>query len=451
MSSLLSAEKAKRPRLKFGMLSLLGAFIYLCPVPTEQSFTIPFGMALDWFNAPDWPIVSLILVTVTIISAVLTTVMSIAKLGPREGFIAETFRVSPLWVILRVLGATFCILYFTGAGPEMVTAQATGGTVIGFLVQNLLALFLLASLTLPLLTNYGLMEFVGVFTSGIFKRLFHLPGRAAIGGMASWLGSAPVGAMMTVQQYNNGFFTQREAVTVATTFAVASVPFCYVIAQIVGLESVFLSFYASIVFIGVVCAIILPRIPPLSCFSNTYKPGTNESPTGLIRPDESMFQAGVRLGVARAETSGGMSDFAKASIRNLIDTWFGLIPATLAIAMISVMVAEYTPVFNWLSFPFASLLEWLNVADAQKAAPGMIVGFADMYLPSLLGTHIESQETRFLIGVLSVSQLIYMSEVGALLLRSNLGIKLWHLIILFLIRTLISIPIAILLARYVVF
>ncbi|HPG22578.1 MAG TPA: hypothetical protein PLH75_07300, partial [Amaricoccus sp.] len=126
-------------------------------------------------------------------------------------------------------------------------------------------------------------------------------------------------------------------------------------------------------------------------------------------------------------------------------------PATVAIAMIALVLVEYTPVFHWLSAPFVPILNWARLAEAEAAAPSLVVGFADMYLPALIGKSIESQETRFLVAILSVSQLIYMSEVGAILLRSNLGLNIGQLAMIFVIRTIIATPIAIFLAHYVVF
>ena len=440
---------ARRPWAKFVIPSLIGAFVYLCPIPRAGSFTIPFGVALDWINDGFGALVAAVLIGVTVISAVLTVAASWLGMGPGQGVFAQVFRVTPVWVVLRALGAVFCVMYFAGIGPDFVLSDATGGTVVGFLMKNLLALFLLAALTLPLLTDYGMMEFVGVFASGLFRRLFRLPGRAAIDGLASWLASAPVGVMLTVQQYRNGVYTRREAATVATTFSIVSVPFCYVIAKVVGLEGVFLSYYASVVVIGIVCALIQPRIPPLSWFPDTFAPGTAGRADDLVRPGETLLQAGTRMGLDRAARSAGFGAFLRAGLRNLVDIWFGLVPATLAIAMIAMIVAEYTPLFQWLSLPFVPLLEVFGLEEARQAAPSLVIGFADMYLPALIGADISSQETRFLIAILSVSQLIYMSEVGALLLRADIGLKIRHLVMLFLIRTAIATPLAIALAKIV--
>lgn len=451
MNDSITATAPRSLWMKFILPSILGAIVFLFPVPNGESFTIPFGILIDWVNANFGTLISILLVAVTVISAVVTVAFSVFGLGPSSGFLRQVFRVSPAWMFLRVLGALFCVLYFTGLGPNFVVSDATGGTVVGFLMKNLLALFFFAALALPLLTDYGFMEFIGAFMSGAFKKLFRLPGRSAIDGLASWLGAAPVGVMLTVQQYDMGVYTRREAATVATTFSIVSIPFCYVIAKVVGLQDVFFSYYGSVILIGFVCALILPRIPPLSWMPDTYAPGVKPHDGDVVGDNESAFQAGTRMGLSRAAEAPGPAGFLRNGVQNLIGIWFGLVPATLAIAMLALIVAEYTPLFTWLSTPFVPLLEWAGVAEAQAAAPGMVIGFADMYLPALIGADIASQETRFLIAILSVSQLIYLSEVGALLLRANLGLNFGHLVLLFIIRTIIATPIAILLAKVVIF
>ena len=70
----------------------------------------------------------------------------------------------------------------------------------------------------------------------------------------------------------------------------------------------------------------------------------------------------------------------------------------------------------------------------------MIVGFTDMPYagPSSPQKTITSAMTRFIVAVVSVTQLIYLSEVGGLILGSNLPVKLWELFVIFLERTIIS-------------
>ena len=55
-----------------------------------------------------------------------------------------------------------------------------------------------------------------------------------------------------------------------------------------------------------------------------------------------------------------------------------------------------------------------------------------MFLPAILAGGIESEMTRFIIASVSVTQLIYMSEVGGLLLGSKIPVNFKDLVIIFL-------------------
>ena len=56
--------------------------------------------------------------------------------------------------------------------------------------------------------------------------------------------------------------------------------------------------------------------------------------------------------------------------------------------------------------------------------------------------------TKFIIACVSVTQLVYMSEVGGLLLGSKIPVNLKDLILIFLERTLVTLPIIVLIANF---
>lgn len=58
--------------------------------------------------------------------------------------------------------------------------------------------------------------------------------------------------------------------------------------------------------------------------------------------------------------------------------------------------------------------------------------------------------TRFIVATLSVTQLVYLSEAGAVILGSKIDISLMDLFIIYLERTLITLPI-IVLAAHIIF
>ncbi len=126
-------------------------------------------------------------------------------------------------------------------------------------------------------------------------------------------------------------------------------------------------------------------------------------------------------------------------------------PAVIAVGGAGLMIAEYTPILGWLTAPIVPVLELFRIPEAAAAAPALVAGFLDMFLPALLGAGIESELTRFIIGVISVTQLIYMSEIGILMIKCEIPLKFWHLLVIFLLRTIIGLPIVVAYAHWIVF
>lgn len=255
--------------------------------------------------------------------------------------------------------------------------------------------------------------------------------------MSSWFGAASIGLLVTMQEYDKSYYSQREAAIIATTFSVTSIAFTYVVAKTIGVDNNFVFFYLTIALTGFIAAIIMPRIPPLSLKPDTYHSGKCMLDED-IPAQYTTYQWAVNRAVTRAHSMPPLGSVFKNSIKNLFDIYFGLIPVIFAIGTIGLGLAEYTPVFNWLSAPLVPLLELLQIPEAAEAAPAMIMGFADMYLPALVGKSIESEMTRFIVGAASITQIIYMSEVGALILKSNIKLNVLELFMIFIFRTLIS-------------
>ncbi len=57
-----------------------------------------------------------------------------------------------------------------------------------------------------------------------------------------------------------------------------------------------------------------------------------------------------------------------------------------------------------------------------------------MFLPSILIEGVQNDITRFVIGHLSISQLIYLSEVGGVILGSKIPVSIGKLFMIFLIQ-----------------
>lgn len=439
---------SRRGLLKFLLPSLIGVGMFLVPISQGDQVTIGLGLMADWLKAALGDSLPTVAVAILCLSVLLTALVKLAKPGwARDGVWHEVFDVGPVWFGMRVLGALFGLMALFQFGPEFIWNRNTGGVVLLDLAPVLLTFFFFAALLLPFLVDFGLMEFIGALVSKPFRFIFRLPGRSAIDATASWLGSGTVGVLITAQQYEKGFYTRREAAVIATNFSVASIAFSLLITTFVGLNHMFIQFYFTVVVAGLTAAVIIPRLPPLS-----RKPDTYYEPAGCQIAETAPGGKGVlryslELAVARAEQAPGPVRLARSALFNVVDIFLALLPLVMAIGTVSLVLAEYTPLFTWLSYPMIPLLEWLRLPEAAAAAPATLVGFADMFLPAVLAKGIESELTRFVVACLSLTQLVYMSEVGALLLKSKIPLKLWELLVIFLLRTLITLPIIALMAH----
>lgn len=229
---------------------------------------------------------------------------------------------------------------------------------------------------------------------------------------------------------------------IASNFSVVSLPFCLLVTDVLNLSEHFLVYYATVVAAGLFAAMVVPRLPPLSKVADDFVEGRSREPPPRRPPDLGVVRWAVRQAARRAQTAPGARDLVLNASHNLLDIWFGLIPAVVFVGWIGLALVEHTPIVDWAALPLVYLLEVLRLPEASSAAPALLVGFADMFLPAVVGRGIESELTRFVVAVISVTQLIYMSEVGVLLLKSSLPFRFTHLVALFLLRTLVTLPIA---------
>src|SRR5699024_521607 len=104
----------------------------------------------------------------------------------------------------------------------------------------LFSVFLFAGIFLPLLMIFGLMEFFGTLMTKVMRPLFKLPGRSSIDALASWIGDGTIGVLLTSKQYEDGYYTKREAAVIGTTFSVVSITFTLVVIEEVNLGHMFI-------------------------------------------------------------------------------------------------------------------------------------------------------------------------------------------------------------------
>ena len=443
-----SEKMNKKGLMRFLIPSLFGVFIFLFPIYDGATFNIPLGIITEFVIDSLSGALPAIVTYVMVISAVFTviTVIFKPKFILHSKLFASLFDVSVFWTVARLIGTVFALMTFYEVGLDLIKSEVTGQVMFG-LLTTLIVWFFVASYLMPLLMNFGVMEFFGSLLRGVIKPLFTLPGRSAIDLLASWVGNVNVGVVLTREQHKDGFYTGREAAAIATCFSTVSLPFCLVIAGMLDIDHIFPLLYLTICIAGVVSAVIVPRIPPLSRIPDTYY--TENDYTEHVPKGISKFKWGLQQATERAEKSGSFKDQIKQGTEVFLGIAFVLIPQVMAIGTVALIVAEYTPFFEIISKPMVPILSLLQIPEAAAAAPATIVGFIDMFIPAVLASGIEAEMTRFVIAALSLVQIIYLTEMGTLLIISKIPVGIGRLFLIFLERTIISLPIIALMAHII--
>lgn len=435
--------------LKFLIPSTIGALFFIVPISYKGEISIPVAIlskAVLNLLSKYLPAIMTIIICITFLATIITKIFK-PNFILKNKFLNNLFNVTPLWFITRILGGILVFCTFFKLGPEWIWSENTGGLLLYDLIPILFSVFIFAGMLLPLLLDFGLLEFFGALFTKIMRPIFNLPGRSSIDCIASWLGDGTIGVLLTSRQYEQGYYSEREAAVIGTTFSAVSITFSLVVISQVKLAHMFVPFYLTVTLAGVIAAIIIPRIPPLSRKPDRYVNGSKENISEVIPEGYTSFTWGLEKAVRKAIENDDPSKFFKQGIQNVFDMLLGVTPVVMAMGTTALIIAEYTSIFRWMGIPFIPLLKLLGIPEAAAASQTLVVGFADMFLPSVMAATIQSEMTRFIIACLSVTQLIYMSEVGGLLLGSKIPVSLKDLIIIFIERTIITLPIIALIAH----
>ena len=436
----------KKSLMNFLIPSIIGIIIFMIPVKFDGEWTIIVKIFADFIakTIGDYlPALCTIIITISFVMSVLASFN--VKFIKENKLLDQTFSVTPVWLVLRILG--FIVVWMVvlkdklNLGPffDMIVADESATFILNDLLTSLVIIFVIASMLLPLLLDFGLLEFIGAIFTKIMRPVFLIPGRAAVDCITSWIGDGTLGVMLTANQYESGYYSAKEAAIISTNFSAVSITFSLIVLSQVDMVDYFGVYYLLVCLVGIVCAIIVPRIPPLSLKKDDYVVESNHSNEDLSENYSSSVQYGLDLAIKRAESHKGIGEFLKNGIENAFGMWFSVMPIVMIIGTTSLVLANNTQVFEILGKPFLPLLNFLKVPESLEASKTMIVGFSDMFTPSIIAAStIQSQMTKFIVATISVTQLIYLSEVGGLILASSIPVNLFELFVIFIERTIIS-------------
>ena len=231
-------ENRGKLKAMFIIPSAIGVILFMIPVKNAAGeWTVTVKIIADIIAGAIGGFLPILSVAIVTISAVMTLVaLAKPKFIMESPVLNSCFICGPFWIVVRVLGAIFAWITFLELGADKgsgilyaISSADQGGFVLYDLIGTLVIINVIASFLLPLLTDFGLLEYVGALATKLMRPLFKVPGRAAVDCVTSWIGDGTLGVMLTLNQYEGGYYTAKEASIIATLFSAVSITFALVV------------------------------------------------------------------------------------------------------------------------------------------------------------------------------------------------------------------------------
>ncbi len=428
--------------IKMIILTSLGIFYYMVPFKLNGEMTMCVAVLEDAImnNFKFYPMLITFLSSLLVFVALYFSIFK--KDSLKSEYLKDLFQVGPGALLWRIAGAAILVLSAFKIGPEFIWSEYTAGFLQSYLIPALLLLFAFALMFISLLLDFGGIEMLGGILQPIFKPLFKLGGPASLMALVSWFGSGTTGMILTDKAHKKNEFNAREANLIVFGFAIISFPVTFIYST--GLGGLEVKYFPYLTLTLVVCTIVtslvLIRIPPISKKTVKYFDGSENLP--VENDGKTKFERTLDLALTKASTGPSLFEMIKAGLKETFAIAVELFPLITVIATAVLVLSEYTPIFGILATPFAPILQSMGLPEAVIAAPSFFTGFADIILPFLGSAAVTSQLTKFVICVVAIMQVFCMSEGGVVLMKSSLDIKFKDLVIVFIVKTVICIPIA---------
>ncbi|WP_433631084.1 YjiH family protein [Halomicrococcus sp. NG-SE-24] len=442
-------EKQLRPTLKFLLAFTTGAFFFLFPVQYQGQTTIPLDVLIGYIKSTSLLAVEVFALLVLFAGGILTTItmlhyQGVITLNERTRSVVQPqyWQTSkPFWAF-RVIGVGLGLLMFFSVGPDWLLSDAIAGVSWDVLMVTIVLVIPVGGIFVNMLAELGGLEFIGTLAQPIMRPLFNLPGRSALDGAASWLGSFSIGYYLTRNVFDRGGYNKREVFVICTCFATANLGSVGAVAAILEVLHVFPILVALYLIATLIVAAILVRIPPLSTVPEQYiaEPDPEPQFTGTVTD---YFRFAFNEGVRTAQEGESVP---KAAINGFVDgtKLTGTILGTIMTIATSVLILEaYTGFFEYLAAPFVPLMTILGIPNPETAAIAVLAGAGEYFVGATVAVGADVITKVFVVIVTSAQAIFFAASAPMMVdMFDDVPMRFRDLTVLLILRTALLVPIA---------
>ncbi len=413
---------------KFVVYSLVGIFMFFVPITIGGKSTIPLDHLVTGIKT--------VIPGVVPVYALIVIIM-----GGIYPFYKKTWNkdaVTTVFSVLKLIGIVVAFMAYFKIGPAFLFEADMVPFLFDKLVIPVGMIVPIGAAFLSFLVGYGLLEFIGVLMQPVMKPIWKTPGRSAIDAVASFVGSYSIGLLITNRVFKEGKYTIKEAAIIATGFSTVSATFMIIVAKTLELMDYWNPFFWSTLVITFLVTAITVRIKPLSSKEDRYITGEGDPEVKL---EGNIFANAYKEGFKAAENSVSLLSNITVNIKDGLIMAMGILPSILSVGLIGLLVAKYTPVFDWIGYIYYPFTLLLRVPEPLLTAKAMSVEIAEMFLPALLMT-AAPMASRFIIAVISISSILFFSASIPCILSTDIPITLPEIIVIWIERTILTLILA---------
>ncbi len=427
MNTSVAAANAPNPTAALRMLaySSLGLVMFFLPVEIAGKSTILFDHAATWLATQQRPLA-------------IAFVLALMAWGAASPFVSGRWRASTTATVfsaLKVLGLVLALMYLTGTGPAVLFQKDMLPFLFDKLALTVGLIVPLGAVALAFLVGFGLLELVGVLMQPVMRPIWRTPGHSAIDAVASFVGSYSVGLLITNRVYLEGKYTAREAAIIATGFSTVSAAFMIIVAKTLNLMDAWNFYFWSTFVIAFAVTAITAWIPPISRMDNSG--GVSDTlPVGRSR-----WQAAWDAGMHQARSAPSLWRVLTENLRDGIAMASAVVPTILAVGLIGLLLARYTPVFDLLGLLLVPFVWIAGLAEPMLTAKALASGLAEMFLPAIQLKGADPV-VRYVAAVVSVSSVLFFSGSIPCVLATRIPLSLRQMVAVWFVRTVLSLLMA---------
>ncbi|OOS07850.1 nucleoside recognition GATE domain-containing membrane protein YjiH [Moraxella cuniculi DSM 21768] len=407
------------------VFSLVGIVMFFVPFTIGNKRTIAFDHAASYLVNEQKPLAIVLLFALMIY-------------GVAKPFVTGSYKhnlTNKILTALKVAGLILAVLYITGLAPELIMQKDMMPFLFDKLALPVGMIVPIGAMMLAFLLGFGLLELMGVLMQPVMRPIWKTPGASAIDAVASFVGSYSVALLITNRVYLQGQYSTKEAVIIATGFSTVSTAFMVIIAKTLNLMDFWNLYFWSCLVITFLVTAITARLPPIATMDNS-KPIADVTAQG-----QSRLKLAFDTGINTAKASDGLLKVLWTNLKDGIEMAAAIVPSIIAIGLLGLLFAKYTPVFDVLGMALYPFTYLGGLPQPMVVAKGLSAGLAEVFLPALLLADSDIL-TRFVTAIVPVSSIIFFSAMIPCVLATNIPLSVPKMILIWFIRTALSIVLA---------